>query len=233
MSSEKQNVSLRVSTMLVVCLSLLCSVARASVTQNTRILPPSAGGYILNGSVCQAPACLVDPVFDQFVVTTSTIQGGNQLVDTTAFLRSNVFQNNGGVPGALLGSIIFHGTVSFVYSSRSTPNLLGTFPTVLTSFQFQGSFNGNTLVVRRNPLQTSSGSTTITEVLDGFLVDSTIRIFAENSFNGGPFVTGPQRTLELESTIPEPGSATLLLLGVSGLVVWNTQREYAKARRVC
>jgi hypothetical protein len=67
---------------------------------------------------------------------------------------------------------------------------------------------------------TSSGPTTVMSLGSGFgasgefVVSSFFDVFAEVSLDGGPFMAGPERTFVLT---PEPGSASLLFLGLIGV----------------
>jgi hypothetical protein len=122
------------------------------------------------------------------------------------------------------------GTLSITYVGRSDVGELGTFTTLLTSFDFMGSFNSHTVQAQLNLGQGgNTGITTVSKVqgADGFLVDSFFDVFAELSVDGGPFTPQPERHLTLESTVPEAGSAGLILLGLVGFaaVAWNTRRH--------
>jgi hypothetical protein len=104
-------------------------------------------------------------------------------------------------------------------------NPLGTFTTILTEFGFQGSFGGNTLAIKQDPIKVSSGSTTIlpTNLIPpvSFTVSSSMEVFGLFSFNGSPFMPGPPRTADL-TEIPEPGFAVLagsILAGIIGIRV--------------
>jgi len=122
------------------------------------------------------------------------------------------------------------GTLSITYLGRASQDALGTFTTLLTSFDFMGSFNSHTLQTRLNLTQGgNSGITTIVQVAGSgdFLVDSFFDVFAELSLDGAPFTPQPERHLNLESTVPEAGSAGLTLLGFVGFaaVAWKTRRR--------
>jgi hypothetical protein len=91
--------------------------------------------------------------------------------------------------------------------------------TELTDFDFKGMLNGNTFEVKRDPGTPSTGTTTIQEATFSpvtYDVSSSLQISGEYSFNGSPFVIAPQRTTSLD-TVPEPGPAGAVLVGVLGI----------------
>jgi hypothetical protein len=215
------------------CLGLACllavSSASAGVIQNDPTLPPTNGAYGLHATACLLAGCIVESDIDNLVPISSLIVGGDQLVTASGSLSAAVFQNQGGVPGPPIGTFMMSGTLSITYVGRSSQTELGTFTTLLTSFDFMGSFNSHTVQSQLNFAQGgNTGITTISKIqgADGFLVDSFFDVFAELSVDGGPFTPQPERHLALESTVPEAGNAVLILLGLAGFaaVAWKTRR---------
>jgi hypothetical protein len=208
-------------------LLLAGSGARAEVLESTPTLPPPSGIYGVHATVCLLAGCIVESDIDSLVITSSQIVGGNQLVTATGSLEADVFQNNAGVPGAPIGSVILSGTLSITYVGRSSDTELGTFPSILTSFDFTGSFNSHTLVSQLSPGQTSTGATTITKVPgeQPFLVDSFFDVFAGLSLDGGVFMPQPERNVTLESAVPEPGSIGLALPVLIGFVAFTWKKR--------
>ncbi len=148
------------------------------------------------------------------------VVSGNELVSANAIMSADLFENLGGSPGALLGHIAFAGTIDFTFFGRTLANPLGTFNAQITDFHFMGTFNGHTVEARQNPNQASIGQTTVTALVGSggsFEISSFFDVFAELSIDGGPFVPGPPRHLDLTAA-PEPGSVGLAVLGVLGLV---------------
>jgi hypothetical protein len=149
--------------------------ALAAVIETTPTLPPPSG--FVHATACLLAGCIIESDLGNIAITSSQIVGGNQLIVATGSGNANVFQNNGGVPGAPLGVLTLSGTLSITYVGRSTDTLLGSFPSLLTSFDFMGTFNWHTLVTRLTPGQTSQGLTTITQIPEQklYLVDSFFR----------------------------------------------------------
>jgi hypothetical protein len=200
--------------------------ARAGVLQSTPSLPATSGVFNIQAMSCLLAGCILESNIDSLVRTSSDFVGGNQLVTATGVLTASVFQNNGGVPGAPIGTLELAGTLSFTYLGRSSDIQLGTFISLLTAFDFVGSFNGHTLHSQLNPVP--GGNTGITSVsrplgVREFLVDSFFDVFAEVSLDGAPFVPQPERTVTFESAVPEAGSAGLTLTGL-GALAWITRR---------
>jgi hypothetical protein len=169
------------------------------------------------------------------VVTTSQIVAGNQFVTVTGTTDADVFQNNGGVPGAPIGSLILSGTLSITYVGRSSDTQLGSFPSIMNSFDFTGVFNSHTIVTRLTPGQTSTGVTTISEVPveQAFLVDSFFDVFAGVSVDGGPFMPQPERHAVLESPVPEPANIGLALPCLVAFAALAWQRRRLRGLRDC
>lgn len=200
-----------------IVLSAGFTIARADVVQPTATLPPPGGVYTLP-FVCLSAVCLANARVSNFVTTLDLLSGGNELVTATAIFSADIFQNNGGSAGAALGPLSVGGTMNFTYFGRSLSIPLGTFNAQITDFDFAGTFNGRPFEVRQNPLQASTGQTTILAVPNTltYQVSSFFDVFAELSLDGGPFVPGPERHAPL-TEVPEPGSAGLLLLGLAGI----------------
>jgi MYXO-CTERM domain-containing protein len=210
-------------TFLAVCLN-----AGATVIQSTPTLPPTTGSYGLHATICLLAACITEADIGKLMPTSSQFENGNQQITATGVLFANAFQNNGGVPGAPIGKFTMSGTLSITYLGRNSDTQLGTFQSLLTSFDFSGSFNSHTLDTRLNTSQGgNSGSTTVSAFGDKFQVDSFFDVFAELSLDHGPFVAGPERHLTLESNVPEPGSAGMALLGFVTLAAVRQFRRRA------
>ena len=204
------------------------SIARAEVLESTPTLPPPSGIYGVHATLCLLAGCIVENDLGNLVVRTSQIVAGDQFVTATGTTDADVFQNNGGVPGAPIGSLILSGTLSITYVGRSSDTQLGSFPSILTSFDFMGLFNSHTIVTRLMPGQTSNGVTTISKVAgeQAFLVDGFFDVFAGVSVDGGPFMPQPERHAVLESPVPEPANIRLALPCVVGFGAFAWQRRW-------
>jgi hypothetical protein len=190
------------------------AIGRASLVQPTVVLPPAAGAYTLAGTCISAlDKCADNVVVSDFSTISDIQQNGNELVTVNAGYSANVFTDNGGVPGTLIGQLSLSGTAEFTFVGRNpSVNPLGTFPTELTGFDFTGTLNGNSFEVKENPGSSSTGTTTILEATFTppieYSVTSSLNVFGEFSFNGGPFMTAPGQTTTLIPT-PEPGADAL------------------------
>ena len=155
-----------------------------------------------------------------FQNTSDVVVSGNELVSANAVMDADLFQNNGGTAGALLGSISFIGTIDFTFFGRTLANPLGTFNAQITDFDFQGTFNGHTVEGKQNPTMASTGQVTVDALVGSggsFEISSFFDVFAELSIDGGPFIPGPPRHTDLTAA-PEPGTGfAVFLLGLAGL----------------
>ncbi len=207
--------NLRFGLLVVASVTFLPRLVSADVIQSTIILPPAGGEYITTGT-CASTDCSVNPVIGGFALVSSNEVSGNQVEVVSALYQSHIYTNNGGNPGTFLGVVSIPGTLDVTYVGRNPfANPLGTFSTTLTSFDFSGSLNGNTIELKQNPNIASGGTTTINEIPASnpvlYDVSGTMVINGELSVNGGPFVPAPPVTGTL-TPVPEPATGTLLLL---------------------
>ena len=156
-----------------------------------------------------------------FNIVSRTVTGGDELVAVTANYSADIFDENGGIPGAFLGHLSLPGTAQFKYLGRDpSVNPLGTFTTELLAFSFQGMLNENTFEVQQHPARPSGGETTIAQATFvppiTYAVSGSLAIFAVYSFNGSPLTPAPPRNPDL-TAVPEPGLSFLagsILLGL-------------------
>ena len=187
------------------------------------MLPPLAGAYPLGGACVSAlNRCTENASVSGFNIITSTVMSGDQLELVSATYSADIFTDNNGAPDVFLGHLLLFGTAHFTYVGRNPEvNPLGTFTTLLTDFDFLGTLNGNTFEVKQDPGHASTGSTTILEVTFVppilYSVSGSLDIFAEFSFNGSPFMPGPERTTTL-SPVPEPASGLIAGSVLAGLL---------------
>lgn len=198
----------------------LCAApySRADIVQSSASLPPATGSYTA-GTICvhlgvmSGGVCVVGPSLHGFTGTTSTFGNSGQSIDSSISFGADIYTNNNGVPGTFLGRFSASGPIGILYAGRASDEQTGTFTSSLTELDLTGGFSGHTLEVILGP-QTSSGPTTVMPSGSEFVVSSFFDVFAELSVDGGLFVAGPQRTFVLT---PEPGSASLLILGLVGV----------------
>ena len=209
--------SLCVTTTTLAILAALVPAARADVIQPTPSLPPQ--GAYTTGTVCfpnlGPGVCLVGTALYGFTGTTSIIGGGGQSIDSSISLASDVYTDNNGMPGTLIGHVSLGGPIGIFYSGRTSDTELGAFVSSLTELDLTGQFNGHTIELILNSSMTSSGPTTVAPSGSDFRISSFFDVFTELSIDHGTFVPGPPRTFVLT---PEPGSLSLLALGVAGVL---------------
>lgn len=216
MDSVVKRTLVRGSVMLLAALTVGLTTGRADLLQADATLPPPGGAYTLPVH-CIAPACLVNATFSGFTNTLDQLSGGNELVTTDAQFMSDVYANNGGAPGAFLGTVSTTGTLHITYFGRSLTTPLGTFNAQITNFMFSGTFNGHTFVVQQSPVNDSTGQTTINQTSSGmYQVSSFFDVFGQFSIDGAPYVAGPGVHTEV-SAVPEPGTAGAALSGMAAL----------------
>jgi len=206
-------------------------MARASIIQSNSNLPPENGAYTAP-TICVTlgpGACIVGASLFGFTGTTTTFDMSGQSIDSSITMMAKIYSNNNGMPGMFLGNLMLGGPIGILYAGRMSNMDLGTFRSSLTELDLTGTFNGHSLEVILNPNMTSMGPTTVASVggmlsPDGeFQITSFFDVFAEISIDHGAFVPGPPRTFTLTS-VPEPGSISLLALGVGGLLGKLRQR---------
>jgi hypothetical protein len=231
MSDSTGGKTIRLSLLMVLNLAVGQMVVHADVLQSTVILPPPAGQYTV-GMLCVQSGCIKNASVSDFVVVSSMESGGNQLEVVDALFSSAVYTNSGGVPGTFLGMVSVNGSMDITYFNRDPSSPLGTFKTQITSFDFKGTLDGNTLEVMQNINSSSTGSTTINEVLPPtspvmYDVSSTLDINGELQLNGGPLVPAPSVTTTLTpaAAVPEPGYTALVGFMLVGCLGFSSRRR--------
>ena len=204
----------RLAAILSVLLATAC-MASADVIQSTPSLPPTGGGYTA-GTICVhlgPGVCVVGPTLSNFTGTTWTINGMGEAIDSNISFNASIYTDNNGMPGTYIGPFSADGPIGILYANRTSDSELGSWVSTLTELDLSGMFNGHTVEVMltNNP---SSGMTSVAADGPDFLVSSFFDVFAEISIDHGSFMPGPERTFVLT---PEPGSASLLLLGLLGV----------------
>ena len=210
-------------------------VAQASIIQSTPGLPPTTGGYTA-GTICVLlgpGVCIVGASLSSFTGTKSTFDMSGQAVDSSITLTADVYTDVGGKPGTLIAPVTLAGPIGILYAGRMNDTELGTFTSSLTELDLTGTFHGittHTIEIMLNPVMTSSGPTTVAPSGGNYRIDSFFDVFAELSLDGGPFMAGPSRTFTL-TPIPEPGSISLLALGLVGVIGKLRQRQGSSTSR--
>jgi hypothetical protein len=201
------------------------TVGHADIIQSSIVLPPPAGVYQLP-TICVPAACVQNATISGFTNIIGPLNPtGDQMVSADAVFFADVYTNNNGSPGTLIGPLTAPGSVDITYVDRNLTMPLGTFTADLTAFDFSGALIGHTFEVMQNPSQMSTGVTTIERVLpvdDTYRVTSFFDIFAQLSIDGGPFVPGQPIPVSL---VPEPGYATAAGAVLVGILAFARRRR--------
>jgi hypothetical protein len=212
----------------------ICSNAAVIGTmfESTPTLPPAVftGDFAyrsLQNFFCLPIGC-IQAVILGFSPNSIQFAGGNELVTATGSLSTYTVPNYGhGYPIPQINAVFqMTGTLSITYQGRTSATQLGTFPTILTAFDFSGSSNSHTFVTRVAATRTST-STLSTDPLGGFDVTTGFGAFVESSLDKGPFVQG---ALGFGLITPEPGSAGMALLGFAGMALAAARQFRCRAR---
>jgi hypothetical protein len=206
-----------VAAMVLAAVAATIPVAWAGVIQPTPSLPPTSGAYT-TGTLCVSlgpGVCIVGASLHGFTGTTSMFDNSGQSIDSSISLTADVYTDVSGMPGTLIGPVLLQGPIGILYANRMTDMDLGTFTSSLTELDLMGMFNGHSIEIILNPMVTSSGLTTVAPSGSDFQVSSFFDVFTEISVDGVSAGPGPERTFTLT---PEPGSITLLALGMAGVI---------------
>jgi PEP-CTERM motif len=107
------------------------------------------------------------------------------------------------------------GIVDVTVFGRTSDSELGTFATQMTSMDLTGTVGGHSVEVMLDPSQSSTGSTTITDISGGnmtlFRIDSFFDIFTEISLDHGPFMAQTDGPTVVTLTSPEPSTMIMFI----------------------
>jgi hypothetical protein len=210
----------RIRALLAIACLALSGHALADVVETVPVVPPADGAYTI-ANTCIAPLCLENITLGSFVTFSSMISGGNQLTKSDVTLTANAYTDNMGSPGMFVTPVEMTGEADITFFDKNSLSELGTFNTELTSLTLGGTFNLGALGTHDvdamlNPMQSSDGQTTITQIGPHlYNISSFFDVYAELSIDGGPYVPGPERMANLT---PEP-SFYWIIGGVTGVMI--------------
>ena len=189
------------------------STLGAGLDTNNPAIPPDPGVYTGLSLRFIGPGLAIDlsqlrlPIF----AVGRAPSGPNEIENFSASLTSGISVNSSPIqPASGNGA----GTAE---AFGKIGNVTGTFNTEMLALNITGTSPFGPYMLRESPTLASTGQTTIAPIGGGmFHIDSFFDVFVELSIDGGqtwiPDSTGPERiTLE-----PEPGSALMLALAISG-----------------
>jgi hypothetical protein len=128
-----------------------------------------------------------------------------------------------------IGTVSLTGTLGQDLIGRSSSTELGSWTTDIMSLSLSGSVLGQALNVGLNPLQTSSGATSIVTSGNQFLVNSFFNVYLSASLGSSPaFDLSPfQLTLVASpvSSTPLPDALPLFATGLAALALFGWRRK--------
>lgn len=223
-----------------VALMMLGGAAVASITTTDPSLPPLDGVYISASDVhttYNIPG-VIEVLLERPEHAAIVVRERLGLLGTNTEQETFDSTLNGNGVVTVLNSTIVgvpEGVypVSFNSSGPVTTNVhnkigntTGTFDTEMISMMLTGASPLGPFMIRESPTLASLGSTSITDLGGGsYHIDSFFDVFTELSIDGGASwipSAGPTHV----TLVPEPGSVTLLGIGVLGLagLVWRKRR---------
>jgi hypothetical protein len=157
------------------------------------------------------------PLFsDDFRIIVRAASGGNTLETFNSTLTAMASINgNPAIPFSLTGSVQI---MLFGYNDGD----LGTFNTEMVSMLLT---DGGTTRVRESPTLASLGQTSIADIGGGFFaIDSFFDVFTELSLDSGANWTPSQTSERVITGVPEPGTLSLLGIGVIAIRLIRRRR---------
>ncbi|HEY1453937.1 MAG TPA: PEP-CTERM sorting domain-containing protein [Roseiarcus sp.] len=186
-----------------------------------------------------ATACVNPGPFIQTSIVSNTFSGGNQEI------IANVTYDATLTPiglDTIIGSVALTGTVDETVMGRTSNAQTGAFTVDLTGLSLSGPLSlpseplldGRTLAVgldTSNPMDTSSGMTTITPDGAMFRINSFFDVFVDISLDLPPPFTSPSTSVGpiLLVAVPEPSTWAMLLIGFVGLAFAAYRRPRTSA----
>jgi hypothetical protein len=208
---------------------VLVPLASADTVEPIPTVLPDDGVFALPDT-CIVPVCLGNIGLSNFNDTNFSLSGGNELATSDVSLTADAFNNVSGMPGMFIAPVTLNGQIDITYFSKGALSEPGTFNDQITFLDLTGTLNGHSIEAMLNPMQPSTGQTTVTPIggtPPQFKVNSSFDVFAELSIDNGPFIPGPERVANLTAT-PEPayyGATGILLAGLIALRVVRSKRS--------
>ena len=215
--------------------------AQASVIQPTASLPLIGVPYVSPGAgagcFTVATACVNPGPFIQTSVVSDMFSGGNQEIIANVTYDATLTPVGG---TTIIGSVALTRTVDETVLGRTSNGETGSFTVDVTGLTLSGPLSlpseplldGRTLMVSldtSNPLDTSSGTTTITPDGGMFRINSFFDVFTDITLDFPP--TNPSTSVGpiLLIAVPEPSTWAMMLIGFAGLAFAAYRRSAVSA----
>lgn len=130
--------------------------------------------------------------------------------------------------GTPIGPISLSGTIDEEVVGRTFSTGLGSWTTDVTTLSLTGPVLGHTLTVGLNPLDTSSGTSSIVSVGGAdngpFRISSFFDVFIDLNLNSIPPLTTTRGPIRVVLAMPEPASLALIVPALFGLIAAGRRR---------
>ena len=155
----------------------------------------------------------------------NTVTAGNDYIDYTGTAILTFYSSPS------LTTVVATGTLQAQFDieifHRTSPFETGTFSFQYLSSTESGMVDGNSVMIKLNPAETSGGTTTITAGpgLGQYTIERTATTYSQYSIDGGAFINTPGLTV-VGVAVPEPSTLVLSAIGaVAGLGVLARRRK--------